>query len=178
MTASPDRRSKLHLLAEHLIGIGHVAVRAGQLETAIKTTIDRRSNYGPLPKSLKKVVMDLSQRQQLKLLEEWFSRDLPRRAAEIHKLFSGIHKALNERNEIIHGVWQPTKSKSIKNIVEMDLSIRKIKIRRSGVTAKTLHALAEMMLDLGIELADVETAAMSARFRRRGASLGISLPPS
>jgi hypothetical protein len=176
-TAERDRRRamvKLHLSNEHLVAIGHVAVRSAVLDAQIETAFETMARA--YPSTVKRRVDSLSQDQKLEVIKETLSRDLERHKYVIADFIAEVAAARDERHAIIHSIWGKTDTDEAKTLLDYRVwkSTRPVK----RVTSKSMMALATQMIDLGFELSDWVNLRTAVHYNRRPASRGISLPPT
>ena len=141
---------QLHVSPEHLEAIGQVAIRAAFLDELIELTSAQiiRRYTGVVQKHLDELTIP----PKLNLIKDDLIQALPMFRHSISEFASEIHSARRERNDIIHGIWRPTKNEETKTIVKI-LKDGSEKVRRR-VTAKTMIRLANQLIDLAIELGD------------------------
>jgi hypothetical protein len=164
---------KLHLLESHLIGIGHVAVRAATLDVMVEATAEILARWRIVP-MLKSKIRNLPTREKLEFIKETFAAAIPTSKHAIAEFTSDVHAALNERNDIIHRIWEGSDDPNVKILAEIrDWMPSKAPKR---VTDKTLMALAMRMIDLVWELQDWRDLVSQIRMRQPYASHG-TLPP-
>ena len=92
-TAIERRRAsvKLHLTDEHLVAIGHVAVRAAMLDKLIEmTTVQVARDY---PKTMKDEALGFSTPKKIRLIRDALTRDMPESEHAIFEFFSEIDAA-------------------------------------------------------------------------------------
>jgi hypothetical protein len=185
MKAERERRAeerrksvRLHLEEEHLIAVGHVAIRAGMLDKMIEMTAEQIIIQ--LPKTLREEAFRLSTGKKLQLIKDALIDDMPESQCAIAEFISEISSARSERNDIIHRIWRSTEAADTKELVVLRRGAPEKAIRR--VTAKSMMALATRMIDLTFEMADWKVRTTVVRQRRFGLSLGIrpvqAPPPS
>ena len=164
----------LHLLDEHLIGIGYIAIRAGQLDAHIERTIDDTTPQ--FPASIAKMLVALSVPKKIDLIGEWLKTDLTQRKREISEFISTIHATRSERDDVVHRTWERTDAADEKLLV--DRRGGKVTPKRK-VTAKYLLGLADRLLELALKLDEWRDDAFSALLEAQySTSPGILLRPT
>jgi len=170
----PAGLNKLHLLDEHLIGIGYVAVRAGQLDSHIERIVEQ--SVAGTVKTIRKRINGLSVPQKIDLIGEWLEKDIPSKATEIKEFTSKLHAARAERDDVVHRSWERTDNDDLKKLVDRR-PLETPKVKRQ-VTAQYLLDLGERILQLGMDLPDWRDAAFQAVLKTTsGLSLITTLPP-
>jgi hypothetical protein len=112
----PPGLQRLHLLDEHLLGIGYVAVRAGQLDHHIEEVVARAA---PLfAETIATQVLGLSVPKKLVLIGEWLQIDLPKDKAAIKKFVSNTHAVRGERDEVVHRSYRKTEKDEVKEVFD------------------------------------------------------------
>lgn len=173
-TAERRRESvKLHLLDEHLIAVGHVAVRAAMLDKLIELTNAQVAR--DYPKTIKNEALMFSTPKKLKLIKDALIKDMPESEHAISEFISEVEACRYERNDIMHKIWRTTEAAEVRELVDLQLGEPEKSIRR--VTAKGMMDLATKMIDLTFELADWKMRSNQTRQRRFAASRGIRPPP-
>ena len=170
-TSKERRREsvKLHLLDDHLIAIGHIAVRAAILDEMIVLTAGQViRNY---PKTLREEAEQFSTPKKIKLIKDALIEDIPESEHAILEFITEVESARYERNDIIHRIWRATEAPEIKELVRLQLGQPERSIRR--VSTRGMMALATKMIDLTFELADWKTRSTQIRQRRFAARVGI-----
>ena len=175
LTAAERRREsvKLHLLDEHLIAVGHVALRAAMLDKMIELTGAQVAR--DYPKTLKNEALAFSTPKKLKLIKDALIKEIPENEYAISEFISEVEACRYERNDIMHKIWRTTEAAEVKELVDLQLGEPEKSIRR--VTAKSMMDLATKMIDLTFELADWKMRSNLVRQRRFASSLGIRPPP-
>jgi hypothetical protein len=175
LTAAERRRDsvKLNLSDEHLVAIGHVAVRAAMLDKMIELTNGQVAR--DYPKTLKVEALGFSTPKKLKLIKDALTKDMSESEHAISEFISEISAARYERNDIMHRIWRTTEADEVKELVDLQLGEPEKPIRR--VTAKSMRDLATKMIDLTFELADWKMRSNRIRQRRFASSHGIRPPP-
>ncbi len=174
LSAKERRREsmKLHLLDEHLIAVGHVAVRAGMLDKMIEMTAEQvLLQY---PKTIQKEGLKFSTPKKLQIVEDALVHELGDSKHAIAEFIREVSAARSERNDIIHKIWRSTEAVDTKELVDMRRGEPEKPIRR--VTAKSMMALATRMIDHTFEMADWKMRSNQVRQRRFASSLGIRPP--
>jgi hypothetical protein len=172
--ATPERiesRRKLvelHLLPEHLIAIGHVAVRSAVLDLIIEFTVESISK--PYPEIARKGMLELSTPKKIDLTKQALTKDLPKSEYAIAEFISEVHAARVERDAIIHRIWEKTDTAEEKKLIDPRHWIKRAPKR---TTDKTMMALATRMIDLTFELGDWKMLSNQARMRQQAASRGM-----
>lgn len=163
---------RLHLENDHLIAIGHVAARAAMLDMMIELAVETLSKS--YPSTLRKKALELSIPQKLELFKEALIKDLPRHENAISEFISEVHSVRELRHKIIHGIWRRTESSEAKEL----LDVRHWKPEKPAhrVTAKSMLALANQMIDLSFEMGDWKILTTHAHWHRSIASHGIPSP--
>ena len=164
---------KLHLLPEHLIAIGHVAIRAAMLDKLIDMTAAQIIRHYPV--TVQKHLEELTTPAQLDLIKDDLTKVMPDHKNAIAEFASEVKSARHERNDIIHGLWRATETPEIKAIVEITHDTPEKEKRR--VTDKSMMRLASQLLDLAIELGDWKMAFNTAHHQQPASSPGMSPPP-
>jgi hypothetical protein len=95
---------KSHLKDEHLIAIGHVALRSTMLDTMIDFTVEAMS------KSYPKVMREIALKWSVPLL--------PEHESAIGEFISEICMARKERADVIHRVWGTTDTDHEKVLID------------------------------------------------------------
>jgi hypothetical protein len=163
---------KLHLQNEHLIAIGHVAVRAAMLDKLIELTAKQiTKKYSEL---VRKEIDKFSQAQNIYLIKEALSSDLPQFQNAISEFVSEIFATRTERNDVMHRIWRQSENPETMVLVEVSHSGPEKEVRR--VSAKSMRALADRILDLAIELGDWKMCSNSANLNRSAARPGMHAP--
>ncbi len=177
MTAEKQRRreqAKLHLLDEHLVAIGHVAVRSARLDMMIEAWATTLINQ--LTKTASNRLSSLSTLQKLDLIGEALTKDIPRHKHAITEFVQDVKDARDERSAIMHRVWAQTESQLEKELLDPKLwtapKSKRFAARRK-VTPTSMIKLAEHMIDLTFEFTDWRNCSEFAHLRQRGARLGL-----
>jgi hypothetical protein len=170
LTEQERRREglKLHLLPEHLIAVGHVAVRSAILDLMIEVTAEFISLT--FPPVVRQRISSISTPQKLTLIMETLSKGLPHNKHAIKEFVDEVTKARDERAAIMHRIWQSTDSDEIKELVDPRHWVKPTGARR--VTAKSMMDLATAMVDLTLELADWKMLSTQSGIRRHAPSVG------
>ena len=163
---------KLHLQKEHLIAVGHVAIRASMLDKMIEMTAEQI--IFQYPKTLREEALRFSTNKKLQLTRDDLIKDMPDSEHAIAEFISEVASARSERNDIIHRIWRSTEAVDTKELVELRRGEPEKTIRR--VSTKSMMALANRIIDLTFELADWKVRSTVVRQRRFGASIGIRPP--
>jgi hypothetical protein len=161
---------KSHLLNEHLIAIGNVALRSAMLDTMIDFTIEALSKAYP------KLLRDFSLRspapQKLELIAQELTKRLPEHESAIDEFIGEIRKAREERADVIHRVWGTTDTDHEKVLIDP----RHWKLRPpKRTTANKMMELATRMIDLTFELVDWKALSDQAQLRQSASLRGIDL---
>jgi hypothetical protein len=164
---------ELHLLPEHLMAIGHVAIRAAMLDKLIEMTAAQITRHY-LP-TVQKHLEELTTPAQLELIKDDLTRVMPDHKNAIAEFASEVKSARYERNDIIHGLWRATETPEIKAIVNITHNTPEKEKRR--VTDKSMMRLANQLLDLAIELGDWKMAFNTAHPQQSASSPGMPQPP-
>src|SRR5271155_3873784 len=97
---------KLNLLPEHLVAIGHIAIRAAMLDKLIDMTAEQIIRR--YPGTVRKHLDELSTPARLELIKEDLIRSIPELKNSVSEFTSEVSSARYERNDIIHGLWRST----------------------------------------------------------------------
>jgi hypothetical protein len=159
-------------LDEHLIAVGHVAVRAGMLDKMIEMTAEQV--FLQYPKTIRKEGLRFSTPKKLQVVQDALVQELAESEHAISEFIQEVDAARSERNDIIHKIWRGTEAVDTKELVEMRRGEPEKSIRR--VTAKSMMALATKMIDLTFEMADWKMRSNQVRQRRFASSRGIRPP--
>jgi hypothetical protein len=146
-TTSKSRSTKLHLLDEHLIEIGHVAIRGHQLDSTIQNILIQLSKG--LPSRMGIYLTNLPTPQQITLLGDVLISSYPEDKNKIDDLIKKIHGARTERNDIIHSAWSPSGDGESVNLHN---SKNPRTYKREKVVAKDIRVVAERLLACSQEL--------------------------
>jgi len=112
----PPGLQKLHLMDEHLLGIGYVAVRAGQLDHHIEGIVARTAPF--FAHTIETLILGLSVPKKLTLIGEWLVTDLPLQKAEIKAFISATHGVRSERDEVVHRAYRKTENDEVKEVFD------------------------------------------------------------
>jgi hypothetical protein len=167
-------RATLHLLDEHLIAIGHVAVRSATIDIMIDAW--SRTIMNQLTKTARDRLANLSTPQKLDLIGEALSKDIPKYRHAITSFIQEVKDAREERSSIIHHVWEQTESQLEKELLDPKIwtapkSKKTAKVRK--VSPTSMMMLAEHLIDLSFEFTDWGNCSEFAHLRTRGALRGI-----
>jgi hypothetical protein len=158
---------KSHLLDEHLIAIGHVAIRSSMLDTMIDFTVEALSKS--YPKIMRDTSLNWPVRQKLDLIKQEITKLLPKHECAIAEFAGEIKAARNERADVMHRMWGTTDTDEEKMLIELrDWTKQKRPPKRT--TAAEMMTLANKMIDLMFELVDWTTLSDCVRLRQ-------SVPP-
>lgn len=174
-TAARDRRRslvKLHLSKEHLVAIGHVAVRSAVLDAQIETAFETMARA--YPSTVKRRIDSLSHGQKLQVIKETLSHDLERHKHAITDFITEVAAARDERHAIIHSIWGKTDMQEAKTL--LDYRVWRPTRPAKRVTATSMMALATRMIDLGFELSDWVNLRTAVHYNRWPASRGTAFP--
>jgi hypothetical protein len=166
----------LQLQQDHLIAVGHVAVRAALLDKMLELTASQIIHrYPPI---LRKEAERFSIPKKIELIRDSFSADMKEHKNAIAEFISEVFAAREERNDIIHRIWRVTDSAETLDLVEVRHEQPERTVRR--VNAKGMLALADQMVDLAYELADWKmfcNAHLDYRLRRAAKRLSHKVQP-
>lgn len=152
--------------------MGHVAVRAAMLDKLIALTAKQITRkYSEL---VRKKIDEFSQPQRILLIKETLLADLPQFQNAIAEFVSEIFANRTERNDVMHRIWRQSENPETMVLVEVSHGAPEKEVRR--VSAKTMRALADRILDLAIELSDWKMCANNAQLNRSAASPGMPAP--
>jgi hypothetical protein len=141
------RSTGLHLIDDHLIAIGHVAIRGSQLDALIQSTLI--SMAGGMPKRIEAYITKLQTRDQIALLQDVLKAIFPADEAAIVEFIKHVHGARNDRNDVIHKSWGKTDDETTVNMVDL---AKPHEIKRHGMRAKDIHAIADRLFSLHMTL--------------------------
>ena len=167
-TQEKDRRAErrkpfaLALMDDDLAAIGQVALRGGMLDNLIELTAEQLIQRQP--PVIRKELSKLSTVRKIELIKEALTLDMPECSHAIAEFFSEIGTARSERNEIVHRTWRTTDTDEVKALVRVKHNEPEELVRR--VTAESMIALVNRLLDLAIELGDWKMTANNANLRR------------
>lgn len=154
---------KSHLLNEHLIAIGHVAIRSSMLDTMINSTVEALSKS--YPKIIRDTAMKWQVPQQLDLIKQEITKLLPKHECAIAEFVGEVKTARNERADVMHRMWGTTDTDEEKLLIELrDWTKQKRPPKRT--TAAQMMILATKMIDLMFELVDWKTLSDQVRLRQ------------
>jgi hypothetical protein len=177
-TQEKDRRAErrkpfaLALMDDHLAAIGQVALRGGMLDNLIELTAEQLIQRQP--PVIRKELSKFSTVRKIELIKEALTLDMPECSHAIAEFFSEIGTARTERNEIVHRTWRTTDTDEVKALVRVKHNEPEELVRR--VTAESMIALANRLLDLAIELGDWKMTANNANLRRSAKAPGMPTP--
>ena len=167
------RAFELHLLDEHLVAIGHVAIRAAMLDNLIELTAQQIiKRYS---ETVSSELAKWPSSKKVALIKEALIADMPAYKNAISEFFSEVWSSRTERNEVLHRTWRTTETPEVKALVEVVHGGPEKFVRR--VTAKSMMDLANRTLDLALELGDWKMCANNAQLVRSVASPGRPAPP-
>jgi hypothetical protein len=147
-------------------------VRAAMLDKLIDLTAKQITrNYSEL---VRKEIEKFSQPQNVYLIKEALLADLPQFQNAISEFISEIFATRTERNDVMHRIWRQSENPETMVLVEVSHSDPEKEVRR--VSAKSMRALADRMLDLAIELGDWKMCANNAQLNRSATSPGMPVP--
>lgn len=157
---------ELPLEDEHLIAIGHVAVRSAMLDNLIDLTFAQiiQGQTSTVRAELEK----LSSPNRIRAIKEELIKELPQYSKGISDFISEIFSARDERNDILHQTWRSTESPEMKALVK--LAHDKPEVEKRRVTAGTMAETATRLLDLALELGDWKMQVYIAHANRGRAS--------
>jgi hypothetical protein len=167
---------KTHLLDEHLIAIGHVAIRAAVLDITIEHTVDAIELA--YPEIVRREVKALSTPDKLKLIKQVLQSEMPGHENGIGEFVSEVNGARDERNAIIHRLWSNIAGSPEEKALVDPRRLTTAAPRK--VTAKSMRNLATRMIDLTFELSDWKMLNNDIRRRQWLASHGkppLPVPP-
>jgi len=181
MTKLTDKRRKelrrtafeLHLQEYQLVAVGHVAIRSAMLDNLIDLTFQQIIRR--YPDTVRAELDRLSTPKRIKAIEDDLTTVMPANKHAIHEFVSEIFSARNERNDILHRMWRSTDTPEVKVLVEVSHDAPELEKRR--VTAQSMRATADRLLDLAIELGDWKMTYNNALIRRSVRAPGIPAPP-
>jgi hypothetical protein len=141
---------ELPLLDDHLIAIGHVAVRSAMLDKLIDLTFATiiQGHTKTIHAELKK----LPSPKRITAIKEALIKELPEYSQGISDFISEIFSAREERNDILHRMWRSTDTPEIKALVERYHDKPELEKRR--VSPSSMIDTATRLLDLAMELGD------------------------
>jgi hypothetical protein len=164
----------LKLDDDHLIAVGHVAIRSAMLDKLIDLTFAQI--IGRHPKTIKTELEKSTSPKRINIIKDDLIGNMPENANAIADFISEIFSAREERNDILHRMWRQTETPDVKALVEVTRDAPELLKRK--VTAKSMRDTADHLLDLAIELGDWKLRANDALLRRSAASPGISHLPA
>lgn len=168
---------KSHLSDEHLIAIGHVAIRSSMLDTIIDFTVKELSKS--YPKIMRDTSLNWPVPQKLDLIKQEITKLLPKHECAIAEFVGEIKTARNERADVMHRVWGTTDTDKEKMLIELR-DWKKQKRPPKRTTAAEMMTLATKMIDLMFELVDWKTLSDHVRLRQSalpGANLSFGPLP-
>src|ERR1700730_12122173 len=107
---------KSHLEDDHLVAIGHVALRSAVLDTMIDFTVEAMSKS--YPKVMRGISLKLPVPQKLELISQELTKLLPEHGSAIGEFMSEIRKAREARADVIHRVWGSTDTDHEKVLID------------------------------------------------------------
>jgi hypothetical protein len=164
----------LHLHDDHLIAIGHVAVRSAMLDKLIDLTFQQIIRR--YPEIVRGELEKLPSPKRINVIKEALIQEMPNDAAAISSYISEVFSARDERNDILHRMWRSTDTPEVKALVEISHDAPEFEKRR--VTAQSMRATANRLLDLAIELCDWKMRSNSVQLNRSASSPGMPRQPS
>jgi hypothetical protein len=167
------RAFELHLQDDQLIAVGHVAIRSAMLDKLIDLTFEQIIRH--YPETLRNELDRLSSPKRIKVIQDDLTKVMPGNKHAIHDFINEIFSVRDERNDILHRMWRSTESPEVKILVEVSHDAPELEKRR--VTAQSMRATADRLLDLAIELGDWKMAFNAALLRRSVAAPGTPAPP-
>jgi hypothetical protein len=178
-TSEKERKIKrregfvLDLQDDHLLAIGHVAVRSAMLDKLIDLTFEQIIRH--YPETTKKEMSKLPSPTRIRVIKDDLVEKMPEDRDGISDFISEIFSARDERNDILHRMWRSTDSLEVKALVE--ITHDKPELERRRVTPSSMKETANRLLDLAIELGDWKMRSNITQSFRSSASPGRPIPP-